>query len=674
MRTKKKLFAITASLLLVVINAQNQPGCGFNYAQEIIKTQVSDYSLKLKAFEQFQSNASFKRAALTLTIPVVVHILHLGGSENISDAQVQDAINILTRDFRKQNADTTDIVNEFKTIASDCNIEFKLASIDPDGKCTNGITRHYDSKANWIIDLAYYTYTWPPDKYLNIYVVKGLPAGTAGYTFLPGTIPVYADAIVILHNYFGSIGTGSPFGSRSLTHEVGHWLGLSHVWGNTNNVNVTCGDDGVSDTPITEGHNWCNLSNAIECTPGIVENIQNYMEYAFCSRMFTLGQSNLMNGVLASSIADRDKLVSSANMVATGILNPNYNCPPKPEFGSLNLVNCQNVTHPFIDYSYNGNITAWEWNSPAAINTSTIQNGQLIFGNSGLLPVKLKVSNSFGSDSVTKNQYITILSNNGSTVNVVQSFEDGIYPNNQWIASIPQYGSGFVQKNNAGSTGTKCMFINNYTDNPSEPAILYTPKFNLSNVSNAKLRFKYAYAQQNNNNDLLRIYASKDCGQTWNAIYNVGGSNLATRANINNMSYQIPTASEWKEQLVDPTGFQNENNVFFKFEFTPDENGPGNNFFMDDINLIGTVGLFENNLSSQIEIYPNPFQNKLEINSLGENIDKVIISDITGKELLKRENINQKHFIFSNIDLSKGVYLLKVNTLNGSFVKKIVLN
>lgn len=666
--------ALAATLLFVATNAQNPLGCGFNYAQDIIKNQVSDYTQKLKAFEQFQGNATFKRSAVTLTIPVVVHILHLGGSENISDAQVQDAVNILTRDFRKLNADTTDIVTEFKNLATDCNIEFRLASKDPDGKCTNGITRHYDTKTNWIIDLNYYTYTWPPDKYLNIYVVKGLPAGTAGYTFLPGTIPINADAIVILHNYFGSIGTGSSFGSRALTHEVGHWLGLSHVWGNTNNVNVACGDDGVSDTPITEGHNWCNLGNAIECTPGIVENIQNYMEYAYCSRMFTLGQSNLMNNVLASTIADRDKLVSAANMLATGVVTPNYNCPPKPEFGSTTLINCQNATHAFIDYSYNGNISAWHWSSPDAINTSTLQNGQLIFSNSGLIPVKLKVTNTFGSDSVTKTQYITILSNTGSTVNVVQSFENGIYPDNQWISSVPQYGTGFVQKNNAGSTGTKCMFINNYTDNPSEPALLYTPKFSLNNVSNAKLRFKYAYAQQNNNNDVLRIYASKDCGQTWNAIYNNGGSNLATRPNLNNMSYQIPTASEWKEQLVDPVGFQNESSVFFKFEFTPDENGPGNNFFIDDINLIGTVGLFENDFSSQIAVYPNPFQNKLEIKSAIENIEKVSITDITGKELLKQENINNKDFIFSNIDLSKGVYLLKVSTLNGSFVQKIFLN
>ncbi|MCE3259917.1 MAG: domain containing protein, partial [Bacteroidetes bacterium] len=175
-------------------------------------------------------------AAPIYTIPVVFHIMHTGGSENISDAQVQDAVNILSRDYQKLNPDTNVVVNAFKNIIGDAQIEFRLAKKDPNGNCTNGIIRHYDTKTDWVSgNLSYYAYSWPRQNYLNIYVVKSISSGAAGYTYLPGSgVPAAQDAIVILSTYVGSIGTGNVGLSRALTHEVGHWLNLPHVWGGTN--------------------------------------------------------------------------------------------------------------------------------------------------------------------------------------------------------------------------------------------------------------------------------------------------------------------------------------------------------------------------------------------------------------------------------------------------------
>ena len=191
--------------------------------------------------------------------------------------------------------------------------------------CTNGITRHYTTKTDWAPSFSNYIYTWDPSKYLNIYVVRTMQSGAAGYTYLPGTASAPADAIVVLHNYVGSMGTSNGFASRTLTHETGHWFNLQHVWGSTNSPNVACGDDGVSDTPVTKGHNSCNLNSAV-CSPGIVENTQNYMEYAYCSRMFTQGQKNRMHNCIIGGIAGRNNLSSNANLIATGVLFPNNNC------------------------------------------------------------------------------------------------------------------------------------------------------------------------------------------------------------------------------------------------------------------------------------------------------------------------------------------------------------
>lgn len=653
--------------------AQNEKGCGFIYAQDKLRKFSPDYDAKLKQIENMSSVTANKTAAVTVTIPIVFHVLHLNGSENISDAQIQSAVDVLNIDFRKLNSDTGSIVVQFKNLAADVNVQFKLASLDPDGKCTNGITRHYDAKTNWDSDMDYYTYTWPREKYLNIYVVKSIAGGgAAAYTFLPGTAPPVMDAIVSLDDYVGKIGTSSTGRSRTLTHEVGHWLGLPHIWGSTNNPGVSCGDDGVGDTPITKGHSWCNLANPIDCTPSVVENLQNYMEYSGCPRMFTVGQSNKMNLVL-TTLSERINLVSASNMTATGIVNPNYNCAPKAEFLVNASSTCEGNQVTFTDYSYNGSVTSWLWSSPGASNTSTLQNGQLTFTNSGLLPVKLKVGNSFGEDSTTKINYITVMASNGATLNIAQDFEAGSYPNNEWIATPPQYGTGFVQTSTVGASGQKCLFVNNYGDNPNEGVELFSPKFDLTNATGSQLTFKYAFSQKGNSNDELTVFISTNCGQSWTTIYGQIGSGLATTAAPTNTAPFVPQSNEFKTELINLGSYQGNPNVHLKFVFTPDAGGPGNNFYLDDINLTGTVGLKENSLHSiDLKLFPNPAKTQVNLFS-SVAITQVDLFDLLGKQIGSIEGSNSNKQIISVSQLSKGVYFVKVSSNSGTAFKKLVI-
>nr|MBP8033460.1 hypothetical protein [Bacteroidia bacterium] len=138
----------------------------------------------------------------TYTIPVVFHVLHLGGIENISDAQIVDQVAILNRDYQKKNADTAVITSTFTNNIANVGFAFELASIDPDGNCTNGIVRHYTYKTNWDANnLDEFVFSWPTDRYLNIYIVKTININATAYTFLPGIgIPPNADVIVAMHN------------------------------------------------------------------------------------------------------------------------------------------------------------------------------------------------------------------------------------------------------------------------------------------------------------------------------------------------------------------------------------------------------------------------------------------------------------------------------------------
>ena len=192
------------------------------------------------------------------------------------------------------------IVSVFKPIAADCEIEFRLANIDPNGNCTNGIERipsilTYNADDNSKLD------PWPSNQYLNVWVVSDLGnSGAAAYAYYPGTAPAGKDGVIAIHGYIGSIGTGSLGRSRVLTHEIGHCLNLAHVWGSTNNPGVACGDDGVNDTPITKGWTACNLNGSV-CNPPAIENVQNYMEYSYCCNMFTEGQKTRMRAALNSA-------------------------------------------------------------------------------------------------------------------------------------------------------------------------------------------------------------------------------------------------------------------------------------------------------------------------------------------------------------------------------------
>ena len=148
--------------------------------------------------------------------------------------------------------------------------------------------------------------------------------------------------------------------STALTHEVGHYLNLLHTWGYTNDPGVDClGTDDVSDTPPTKGWTSCNLSGATCSSP--LDNIQNYMEYAYCSTMYTEGQKTRMRNALTSSACQRSSLWTTANLIATGISLPAVLC--KSDFKSNNINNtvCQGNSLTFNDIAWNGVPTAWNW-------------------------------------------------------------------------------------------------------------------------------------------------------------------------------------------------------------------------------------------------------------------------------------------------------------------------
>lgn len=239
-------------------------------------------------------------------IPVVVHVVHNKAEENISQAQIDSQIEVLNKDFRKRNADVANVPAPFAPLAADARIQFKLATTDPDGKPTDGVTRTKTSETSFSgnddikFDKRGGKDAWPADEYLNIWV-GNLSGGLLGYAQFPGGAAA-TDGVVVTHTGFGTTGTArDPFDKgRTTTHEIGHWLNLRHIWGDDGNG--CSGTDFVADTPNQGGSNVGKPTfPSVSCNNGPNGDMfMNYMDYVDDDTMvmFSEGQVARMHACL----------------------------------------------------------------------------------------------------------------------------------------------------------------------------------------------------------------------------------------------------------------------------------------------------------------------------------------------------------------------------------------
>lgn len=276
----------------------------------LVETQPEYRERRLAAEDEtrrsIDSGEAMRVTAKLITIPVVVHVVHRTDRENISDAQIKSQIAVLNQDFRAKNRDKSKVPKVWKSLVIDSNIQFALATKDPKGRKTSGITRTATTKEFFRADDGVKsskrggTDPWPTDRYLNIWVCN-LGEGLLGYAQFPGG-PSKTDGVVILHTAFGTKGTAkAPFNKgRTATHEVGHYLGLRHIWGDRNDCT---GNDFVADTPPARQANMGKPKfPSISCNNGPSGDMfMNYMDYVddAAMYMFTAGQVARMNATLA---------------------------------------------------------------------------------------------------------------------------------------------------------------------------------------------------------------------------------------------------------------------------------------------------------------------------------------------------------------------------------------
>lgn len=306
MKCLGRLVFISIIVIVLQITAFGQQCATNNILEQISITNPEMYQ---NIINQKKIPSNSRLTDDVYVIPVVVHIVYNTASQNLDDIRVFTQINILNEDFRRLNPDTVNTPGEFSDNGADVGIEFCLASIDPFGNPTTGIVRTYTDTTEWLLSFSEEVKqtaqmgddAWPASTYLNIWVCN-LQDGILGYAVSPGASPE-VDGIVVDYRNFGLADVSSqPYHlGRTCTHEVGHWLGLSHIWGDDGGI--CAGTDNVSDTPNqSEATYGCpDFPLTDECSPDIPGVMfQNYMDYTddVCMNIFTNGQRDKMRTVM----------------------------------------------------------------------------------------------------------------------------------------------------------------------------------------------------------------------------------------------------------------------------------------------------------------------------------------------------------------------------------------
>lgn len=656
-------------------------------AEAVIKRDIELEEFTKTFVENFYSK---KTSTATYVIPVVFHVIHNYGPENISDAQILDGLDILNKTFRKQLADTASIVAAFKPIHADCDIEFRLAQLDPSGNCTNGINRIASSLTSVGDHSVKSIIQWPTNKYLNIYIVQNA-AGLAGHCVWPAdadSIPAW-DGIVIGHNYVGTIGTSNYTQSVAFAHECGHYLNLQHIWGGNNvpgfyfypcadpfkDCNI---DDLVTDTPPTIGWTSCNLSGA-SCL-NAVDNVQNTMDYSYCNRMFTFGQKARMQACLNSPIAGRDNLWQPVNLLATGVDTP-IGPLCKANFTSNKTVVCQSSSNivSFTNTSYNGTFTSVLWTFPGGTpSASTIVNPTVTYTIPGVYNVTLKVFNGTDSAEITKPNFISVLPDSGTPYPFSEDFETTVSLNGlDWFENSLDTLNRWQLTNIASYSGSKSVMLNNFDNTMNTKDELFSEIIDLTGATSLNLSFKYAHAKiDSSSNDRLQVFVSNNCNTTWIQRLNLTGTTLET-STMTSTAFVPSSVLEWKQGVATiPVSFMTS---AFRFKFIYSSNG-GNNIYLDDINIDVNAEVDDlNSIGNTIQLFPNPANDLTNVSFTLSRSKKLSLSIVnvlgqTIHETAKENYTEGNHTVSINTrNILPGMYFIKVSDETNSFSKPLVI-
>lgn len=658
-------------------------------------------------------------------VPLVVHVVHDYGVENLSDNDIYEAAQNWALAFVKKNADTASVLPAFVPYIGNARIRLHLATIDPNGNPTKGVVRHNSYLTFAAADEAKYQ-SWPNNKYINIWFINSFgSSGAAAYAYYPSSgafMPNY-DGVISLASYLNT--------SKTIPHELGHVLNLQHVWGNNNNAGVACGNDGVDDTPPTKGHTPGCVSAALfdtTCASGYMKaypsmtgvvdsvvdypdttNAQNIMDYTYCSNMFTKGQCARMRKALTSSVAGRNNLITEANLAQTGALAPMPDLPPVADFFISKAIATGIVTDfktsfltfdndasfSFKNASWNDTISSihWEFSNGAATPSSS---------STGFVNTRFSVP---GWVTVS----LTATSNAGSSIKIdpqavyaADTMPVGGIGYSQPFASagdifnwpmMNYYHNQFRWEHytGAGRGDNSCIRYRSFDTSEKTYGTakgdyddIFTPAFNLEGVSgDLYLNFFTAgmvtSLSSNASRDSLEVDVTTSGGVRWVKLGGFRGTELPN--NGSQTKEFIPGASSaWAARTIQVPAAYRTRQTFFRLRYRPGDNG--NNLYLDNLSLSALPADIQDlsQAGGHFVLHPNPAANgsNLAFRAGEDGRVRITVRDVAGRIVFEQSktyapnSVNTEFIARDNTPVA-GMYIVTVTTGGANITGKLLV-
>ena len=606
----------------------------------------------IEQYNTTQANAS--QSGGIIYIPVVVHVIHngdaYGTNENINDAQVQSQITVMTQDYRRMSGTPGFNTN---AVGADIQIEFVLAKVDPNGNPTNGINRVNLCRDNYnagsfaqiqaLIDTEVKPQTiWDPTQYMNMWSVNWDGSGLLGYAQFPsnGTASANSDGVVAGHSYFGSrvlypagnYGDTTYDEGRTMTHEVGHFLGLYHTFqGGCNGAGDNC-----ADTPSVDAPNYGCPTGHDSCVPGSPDMIENYMDYTddSCMNIFTVNQKSIITSVM-NTFPRRSSLKTSVKDVAI------------PLFANDAEVKIENSC------STGGSSATCANPNPAS-------------------PLKVISLYNRGTATLT-------------SATLTYNIDGGTNYTNNWTGSLAPNAFAYITLANTAANGTLNVSITNVNGGADARATNNTA----SKAFTANASLAYANATTFTFNLVGDAYGAEVSwtlkNQAGTTLYSGGPYTNQTVAGtqplVTNQTWTLPAngcyyltvSDSWGDGLFDGTAqgsytvTSGATTLVNVTDFVASGN-PSNT-------LISRVSYFTNNSSlnntnfdftGDIYVYPNPSRNELNI-SIPDGVElpkSLTITNSLGQSILTRKVEANDNLNINTSSLSNGVYFVTISNEN----------